>query len=482
MGYRNKLLGTIMDWPSFVLSLVLGFIFLLLFFYFLLYSRPSLFPPGPPSLPLLGAYPFLSGNGAEKYFGPEVCSFGPVTGLYAGSYPTIVLNDWPLAKSLFAKEEFCGRLNNFTTNWARCMGGESLGIVMTDGKRWTSQRSFAVKHLRNFGFGKKDLEVVIEREASSLVEHILANNGNEMRMEMFTFAVPVLNVLWDMVAGHAFKREDKELRKILDLMNFVFSSKVFAIAMMAPWVRFIFPSFTGYNKRLEALRSMQDVVHQEMKEHLKDIDYDSPRDLIDSYLIEMKTSGDPEFRGDQLTMMGMDLMGAGADTTSTTLLWTVIYLVLNPEVQESCYQEINEHLGAATVSLTDMSKLQFCQATIAEIQRVSVVAISGIQHRVTKTTTLPTGHVVPEGSIAMTNIKKFLSDPELWDQPEQFNPERFLDQEGKFVKPELFIFFVALVQRIRFSVVVGKEPNPENYSIGITRVPDSYTVQIDART
>ena len=98
--------------------------------------------------------------------------------------------------------------------------------------------------------------------------------------------------------------------------------------------------------------------------------------------------------------------------------------------------------------------------------------------------------------------------------------KRFLDQEGKFFKPdhfvplghgkrvcmgeplvkaELFIFFVALVQRIRwavdfllcpqvgiyddrFSVVVGKEPNPENYSIGITRVPDSYTVQIDART
>ena len=62
------------------------------------------------------------------------------------------------------------------------------------GKRWTSQRNFAVKHLRNFGFGKKDLELLIVREANSLVEHIQANSGREMKMEMFTFAVPVLNV------------------------------------------------------------------------------------------------------------------------------------------------------------------------------------------------------------------------------------------------------------------------------------------------
>ena len=71
----------------------------------------------------------------------------------------------------------------------------------------------------------------------------------------------------------------------------------------------------------------------------------------------MKTSGDPEFHGEQLTMMGMDLMSAGSDvrtqniflivyfcyfqTTSTTLLWTVLYLVLNPEVQERCYQEVS---------------------------------------------------------------------------------------------------------------------------------------------
>ena len=51
-----------------------------------------------------------------------------------------------------------------------------------------------------------------------------------------------------MVAGHAFKREDKELKRILDLMTFTFVSKLFATAMVMPLVRFIFPSLTGYDK------------------------------------------------------------------------------------------------------------------------------------------------------------------------------------------------------------------------------------------
>ena len=43
---------------------------------------------------------------------------------------------------------------------------------------------------------------------------------------MSIFAVPVLNVLWEMVAGHSFKREDLEVQKILKMMNWVFTSKV----------------------------------------------------------------------------------------------------------------------------------------------------------------------------------------------------------------------------------------------------------------
>eukprot|EP00091_Calanus_sinicus_P014080 TRINITY_DN31434_c0_g1_i1.p1 TRINITY_DN31434_c0_g1~~TRINITY_DN31434_c0_g1_i1.p1 ORF type:complete len:123 (-),score=17.30 TRINITY_DN31434_c0_g1_i1:61-429(-) len=104
-------------------------------------------------------------------------------------------------------------------------------------------------------------------------------------------------------------------------------------------------------------------------------------------------------------MIGMDLMAAGSETSSTTLMWIILYLVVHPDVQEKCHKEIEDQIGESSVRLEDTGKLNFCQATIAEIQRVCEVAVSSLQHRVTKEVTLPSGHIIPEGSLAMSNIQ-----------------------------------------------------------------------------
>ena len=48
-------------------------------------------------------------------------------------------------------------------------------------------------------------------------------------------------------------------------------------------------------------------------------------------------------------------------------------------------------------------------------------------------------------------------------------------------KAELLIFFVTLVQRIQFGSVRGKEPDPEKYNLGLTRVPQQFDVSISER-
>ena len=77
---------------------------------------------------------------------------------------------------------------------------------------------------------------------------LLASDGQQVEMNMHTFTVPVLNVLWEMVAGHAFKWSNERVKEVLALVNWAFSAPISVIVVQVPWLRFFFPALTGYNK------------------------------------------------------------------------------------------------------------------------------------------------------------------------------------------------------------------------------------------
>ena len=52
---------------------------------------------------------------------------------------------------------------------------------MTEGQDWVEQRRFALKHLKDFGFGKVGLEGVIQEEVEELVKHLIKLNNQDFR-------------------------------------------------------------------------------------------------------------------------------------------------------------------------------------------------------------------------------------------------------------------------------------------------------------
>ena len=168
-------------------------------------------------------------------------------------------------------------------------------------------------------------------------------------------------------------------------LMYIFTSPIFLTALMLPWVRFFFPSLTGYNRRLRTVHSMRDYFGNQIREHEMDLQEDNPRDFMDVFL-EEKRSGNPDFTEEQLIMICFDLFGAGFDTTSSTLCWAVLYLSLHPEIQERCHHEVVRVLGSGgrEVSLEDTQSLHYCQAVMAEVQRLGQVAVTTIAHRLTK--------------------------------------------------------------------------------------------------
>ena len=107
----------------------------------------------------------------------------------------------------------------------------------------------------------------------------------------------------------------------------------------------------------------------------------STRDFIDVYLMEMMKGTNPQFDQECLEITCLDLFKAGAETSSTTLLWIVLYLVRYQQVQERCYQEVLSVTGEERPALKHLASLPYCQAVICEVQRLACVAPQTIPHR-----------------------------------------------------------------------------------------------------
>ena len=90
--------------------------------------------------------------------------------------------------------------------------------MFADGQAWTDTRSFALKHLKEFGFGCAGLEGVIQGEVEELVTLLATTEGKDFKMET-VFGIPVINILWTIVAGMRFQSGDPEAEQMMGLLN-----------------------------------------------------------------------------------------------------------------------------------------------------------------------------------------------------------------------------------------------------------------------
>lgn len=131
------------------------------------------------------------------------------------------------------------------------------GIVFSDGLLWKKQRKFSLKHLRNFGFGRREMEEKIYEETRTFIE-ILKDRCSQPLFMHNIFDVSVLNGLWAMMAGQRFEIDDERLRKLLKIIHDAFRIVDMSGGLLnqMPFLRFILPGASGYNKLREVLDTM----------------------------------------------------------------------------------------------------------------------------------------------------------------------------------------------------------------------------------
>ncbi|XP_056304778.1 cytochrome P450 2B4-like [Danio aesculapii] len=477
------------------LTLFLGLIFLVLFEIFRVHSNKGRFPLGPTPLPFVGNLPQFLKNPMD--FIRSLSQYGEMTTMYLGRKPAIVLNTFQVAKEALVQEAFAGRQHLPIIDWIT----KGHGIVMvTFNNSWKQQRRFAHHTLRNtLGLGKKSVEDCVLEESQYLIAEILKGEGKSVNPN-HPIQNAVSNIICSIVFGDRLEYDNKRFGYLLKILNesmMLTGSAAGQIFNLVPFIKhFPGPHHKIKNNANELFGFMRD----EVEEHRKTLDPDSPRDFIDAYLLEIekqKSNKDSTFHEENLVISATDLFVAGSDTTATTIRWGLIFLIQNPDVQERCHEEIVQVLGYDRLpSMDDRDRLPYTLATVHEIQRCGNIVPFGLFHETIQPTKL-CGYDIPQGTLIIANFTAIFSNKEHWKHPDTFNPENFLDENRRFSKPEcfipfslgpriclgeklvrmeLFLFITSLLQRIHFSLPPDAKPIDMDGIVGILRYPQTFSI------
>ncbi|KAL3884077.1 hypothetical protein ACJMK2_030299 [Sinanodonta woodiana] len=464
-------------------------------------------PTGPVSVPLLGNIPQLAGRNPLILFRKWRKQYGDVFSVYMGSQLLVVLNGYTIIKEALVTRGtvFSDRPHNFMLD--KIKDGE--GVIFTSGASWKKQRKLAVNCLQELGFGRSSFEVCIADEAKILIELIEQNTDAALNLKDI-LTTCVSNVMCGLVFGRRFSHEDKQFLEVA--ANFSEDAKYIGHASILmncfPFLQYL-PGDLLRTKTIMEHKKVFDKFYEDLYEsHQSTLDVNCPRDFMDLYLTEMEKDStlpnkeENTYSKNQLKALVGDLFGAGTETTSTTLLWAILYLLHYPDVQEKCFDEIQMVLGLERFpSLDDRSHLPYCEATILETLRIAAVVPLAVPHATARDVYFR-GFRIPKESSILINLDSIFHDSDIFKDPGVFSPERFLDSSGQVMKPnefipfsfgrrvcigekvaqmELFIFLTSMIQKFQFLPVDPCHPPDLEGNLGFVYTPKCFQVHIVRR-
>ena len=275
-----------------------------------------------------------------------------------GSKPFVVIADYDMMKDLLKREEVSGRppvapLSEFRPGYSTLDSENhrrAPGVLFSQGSYWREQRRFLLRNLRDFGFGKSEMEDSMLDEIDKLCVELQKYVGKPKYLGN-TLNLSILNALWAILVGEHLTLDDPMLLRIVDCVNSFIrdSSGLNRLANIVPHpsILLLFKNYLGINKLEEILQSIGFLVEKQAIEHQKTRDKDNARDMMDLFLTEIEITSDPRssFYGAKghYAMVNdfIDLFLAGMETTSTSLNWTFLYLLHHPEMKRKIHDELD---------------------------------------------------------------------------------------------------------------------------------------------
>ncbi|XVF19431.1 hypothetical protein REPUB_Repub11eG0110200 [Reevesia pubescens] len=396
-------------------------------------------PPGPPKLPIIGNLHQL-GPLAHRSLQQLSKKYGPIMLLQLGSVPTLIVSSADAARTIFTTNDLdcCSRpllaaTGRLSYNYLD-VGFAPYGSYWREMRKLCNIELFSAKRVQSFQFiGEEEVALMIESISQSIS---LSSSETPVNVTQ-----RIMCLTMDIICRVAFGKslEDRELdtNKLHQLIHEAFGVMgKFSASDFFPYVGWIIDRITGVHGKLERIFHDLDLFYQKfIDDHLRTgRQKQEGEDIIDVLLKRNKyqTETSLQITQDHIKAMLMDILLGGVDTTSITVVWAMAELARNPILMKKAQDEIRNCIGKkGKVSESDINQLQYLKIVVKETLRLHPPGALLIP-RETMSQFKINGYNVYPNTLIQVNIWAIARDPESWGNPEQFNPERFMDSPVDF--------------------------------------------------
>ncbi|XP_063918403.1 cytochrome P450 6k1-like [Zophobas morio] len=413
---------------------------------------------------------FLFGNFAKIIAGKQHISFRireiynkfntPYVGIYIFNQPNLIIRSPEILKRILVKD-FDKFVNRKIASNENVDPISAHTLFMSQDQIWKNLRA---KISPVFTSGKMKLMLPLMKEcASNLVNYVEKHSGEVIEIGETTkkYAVDIISSCAFGVNSGCFKEENSEMftvaTRLLDFSSFVRSFSIFSFFFAPKFVdifRLTFADTFASNYLINVFNTaFKERKKQKIVRH----------DLIDllNNLKQNETFND-SYKFDDVKMGSQAILffSAGNDTTSMTISFTLYELTINPEIQTRLRQEVRQTFEKhGDFTYEAVNEMKYLDMVLNETLRKYPLTTFLNRKSAAKYTFEETGFTLDEDVAVTVPVAALHYDPKYFPDPENFDPERFSDENKHKIVPYTFLPFGDGPRNCigqRFGVLVSK--------------------------
>ncbi|CAN6584431.1 unnamed protein product [Malus baccata var. baccata] len=398
-------------------------------------STPNPSPPSPRKLPVignlhqLGLYPHRSLRALAQRHGPLMM-------LHFGSMPVLVVSSAEAASEVMKTHDIPLSNRPKITFFKKFLYDCKDVASAPYGEYWRQIKSICVLNLLS---SKKvrSFRTVREEETKSMINNIM-KQSTSTTSSVFNlsdiFRTLTNDVIFRVTLGTKYSDGDQDgkMFKGLALELNEITSRI-NIGDYIPWLSW-FSRLNGLDAKQDDLaKRLDDFLETVVQEHMDGdghVKNEDEKDIVD-VLLSLQKEKVLAIPLDRVCIKAitLDMFAAGTDTTSTALEWTMSELLRHPRVMKKLQNEVRGTVGNKTdITEDDLVGMHYLKAVIKEALRLHP-PLPLLLPRISTQDVKINGYNIKANTLVIVNAWQIGRDPKSYNNPEEYEPERFLSSD-----------------------------------------------------